>query len=75
MNKSNPAGNRNGVITCRYSGMEFNAKDRGADTLFHIELDVLKTMRIQITDVGNENLYFNFIDDRAVTRHGFCKCL
>lgn len=64
-----------GVVKCSYSGMIFNAVDRGADTIFQIELDVLKTMRIQITDVGNENLYFNFIDDNAVTRHGYCKCL
>lgn len=63
------------VVNCTYSSMVFTAIDRGADTVFQIELDVLKTMRIQITDVGNENLYFNFIDDNAVTRHGYCKCL
>ena len=30
---------------------------------------------VQITHVGNENLYFDFTDDAGDIQQGFCKCL
>ena len=69
---------RNGVeiVTTTKGGRKYNATAGSGNlpTLFRFE-SLADAGWIRITDVGEENVYFDWTDDDGAEHLGFCKCL
>ncbi len=46
----------------------------GENTMHEFEIEELTEIEIRLTDVGEENIYFEYRDSKGELQEGFCKC-